>query len=74
MKELMQYENTLREENNQETKPVDSSEAGDNQSLTSEDLNADFKAELISFMDAEPYRRVENNSEIQDILLKKPDY
>ena len=23
MKELMQYENTLREENNQETKPID---------------------------------------------------
>lgn len=72
MKELMQYENTLREENSKETKPL--LETADNESQVSEDLDTGFKTELISFMDAEPYRRVENNSEIQEILLKKPDH
>ena len=71
MKELVRYENTLREENNKTCKLLkDSNEEG---SMASVDLNAEFKTELIGFMDVEPYRRVENNSEIQNILLKKPD-
>jgi hypothetical protein len=71
MKELVRYENTLREENNKASKLLkDSNEEG---SMASVDLNAEFKTELIGFMDVEPYRRVENNSEIQNILLKKPD-
>ena len=71
MKELEQYENTLREEDNKVCKPL--KESNEEASIASEDLEAQFKTELIGFMDVEPYRRVENNSEIQNILLKKPE-
>lgn len=56
MKELMAYENTLREENNKEAQPLKDSIEED-----THELNAEFKRELIAFMDVEPYRRVENN-------------
>jgi hypothetical protein len=60
IKELQKYENVLREENGKEATPVDQKLDGDSES-PSEALNAHFKTELIKFMDAEPYRRVENN-------------
>lgn len=62
MKELVSYENTLLEDNHKEPRPV--SQILEDSSIASGDLDTQFKEELISFMDAEPYRRVENNQEI----------
>ena len=70
MKELQKFENVLREKNG---KPVKSNPSDNSEDEQSEGLNEHFKTEMIKFMDAEPYRRVENNSQIQDILLKKPE-
>lgn len=74
MKELQVFENVLGEQNGKEEKPVGGIIGceGNDDSQESEGLNDRFKNELINFMDAETYRRVENNSQIQDILLKKP--
>ena len=62
MKELLKYENNLKEQNGKELKPVNISGEEDGNSHESEGLDNQFKSELINFMDAETYRRVENNS------------
>jgi hypothetical protein len=72
MKELQKYENVLKEENGKEALAMNEGLIDNDNSQESECLNELFKTELIKFMDAEPYRRVENNQQIQDILLRKP--
>jgi len=71
MKELSVYENTLRRDNHKDPRPI--KELLEDESIDSISLDQEFKTELISFMDAESYRRQENNQEIQEILLQKPN-
>jgi Trp operon repressor len=63
MKELNVFENELRRENSQPEIPCPTVVVDSNS------LQNQFKTTLLTAMNAEPYRRVESNLEIQKILI-----